>query len=95
MSGPRTAPRPRGPSGRQEGVDDLLAKGCRLALTGDVTAAHETLNRAMNAGSAVAAYLDAQVRLFAFPKDFHEATLRNGVLGTTTFAATSSRCAWP
>jgi hypothetical protein len=64
-----------------EGADDLLAEGRGLALAGDVTAAHETLNRAMDAGSAVAAYLDAQVRLFAFPNDWHEATLRNGVLG--------------
>ncbi|WP_216901426.1 SMI1/KNR4 family protein [Nocardia alni] len=65
-----------------EGADDLLAQGRRLALAGDVTAAHETLNRAMDAGSAMAAYLDAQVRLFAFPNDWHEATLRNGVLGS-------------
>jgi hypothetical protein len=64
-----------------ERADDLLAEGRRLALVGDVTAAHETLVEATNAGSAVAAYLDAQVRLFAFPRDWHEATLRTGVLG--------------
>lgn len=63
-----------------EGADELLAEGRRLALAGDVTAAHEILNRAMDAGSAVAAYLDAQVRLFAFPNDWYGETLRCGVL---------------
>ncbi|GAA4534042.1 SMI1/KNR4 family protein [Amycolatopsis samaneae] len=64
-----------------EAAEELLAEGRRRALAGDVAAAHEILNRAMDAGSAPAAYLDAQVRLFAFPHDWHEGTLRNGVLG--------------
>ncbi|WP_280460005.1 SMI1/KNR4 family protein [Nocardia carnea] len=70
----------RGRPAHPEGADVFLAEGRRLALAGDVAAAHETLNRAMDAGSAVAAYLDAQVRLFAFPGDWYEATLRDGVL---------------
>ncbi|WP_280438177.1 SMI1/KNR4 family protein [Nocardia carnea] len=70
----------RGRPAHPEGAGIFLAEGRRLALAGDVAAAHETLNRAMDAGSAVAAYLDAQVRLFAFPGDWYEATLRDGVL---------------
>ncbi|HEX3958260.1 MAG TPA: SMI1/KNR4 family protein [Trebonia sp.] len=65
-----------------ERASGLLAEGRRLALAGDVTAAHETLNRAIDAGSALAEYLDAQVRLFAFPSDWHENTLRGWVLAS-------------
>lgn len=88
-----------------ERADGLLAEGRRLALAGEVTAAHETLDRAIDAGSAVAEYLDAQVRLFAFPSAWHEATLRGWVLESDRVVAaidddhlravTSSRCSWP
>ncbi|MFC8042348.1 SMI1/KNR4 family protein [Nocardia sp. NPDC057353] len=65
---------------RLANADDLLTEGRHRAAVGDVAAADEMLSRAFDAGSAVAGYLRAQLRLFTVPDTWHESLLRNDVL---------------